>query len=70
MVHWIEIKAHLGGGQMSNPFDDDFFGWWEWQTPFIEDYPYAGIHFSNDLDVIIPVGDELQDIGNLSFCVI
>jgi hypothetical protein len=70
MVHWIEIISHLGGGKMSNPFDDNFFGWWERQTPFIEDYPYVGINFTNDPNVIILIGDELQDIGNLSFFVI
>jgi hypothetical protein len=55
---------------MPNPFDEDFFGWWERQTLFIEDYPYAGIDFTNDPDVTIPTGDKLQDIHNLSFCVI
>jgi hypothetical protein len=52
---------------MSNPYDDDFFSWWERQTPFIEDYPYVGIDFTNDPDVIIPPEDEPHDIGNLSF---
>jgi hypothetical protein len=28
-------RAHssLGGGKMSNPYDDDFFSWWERQLP-------------------------------------
>jgi hypothetical protein len=59
--------AHLGGGKLFNPYDDDFFAWWERQVPFIEDYPYTGIDFFGDLDVIIPLGDELQGIGNLYF---
>jgi hypothetical protein len=67
MVCWTKLLARLGGEKMSNPFDDNFFGWWEWQNPFIKDYPYVDIDFTNDLDVIIPIGDEPWDIGNLSF---
>ena len=52
---------------MSNPFDDDFFSWWERQVPFIEDYPYVEIDYTHDPDVIIPPGDELEDIGNFHF---
>jgi hypothetical protein len=59
--------AHLGGGQLFNSYDDGFFAWWERQTPFIEDHPYNEIKFSQDPDVIIPLGDELQGIGNLYF---
>jgi hypothetical protein len=54
------LLARLGGGKLSNPYDDDFFAWWECQVPFIEDYPYTGIDFLGDPDVIIPPGDELQ----------
>jgi len=69
MVIWTKLIYLLGGGKMSNPFDDNFFGWWDRETPFIEDNPYAGIKFTNDPDVIIPTRDEQYDIGNLSFCV-
>jgi len=67
MVRWTKIIACSGGGKFSNPFNGDFFGWWERQNPCIKDYPYASIDFTNDPNVIIPAGDEPRDIGNLSF---
>jgi hypothetical protein len=69
IVLWTELLARLGGGQMSNPFDDDFFSSWERQVPFIEDYLYALIDYTHDPEVIIPPGDELEleDIGNFYF---
>jgi hypothetical protein len=59
--------AHLGGGKLFNPYDDDFFTWWEFQVQFIDDYPYTRIDLSKYPDVIIPPGDELQGIGNIYF---
>jgi hypothetical protein len=42
---------------MFNPFDDDFFDWWAHQIPTIDDYPYSGIDFSHDPDMIVPPSD-------------
>jgi hypothetical protein len=55
---------------MSNLDDDNFFSWWEGHAPFIEDYPYVGIDFTNDPDIIIPPEDEPHDIGNFLFYII
>jgi hypothetical protein len=67
MVRWTKLLAHLGGGKLFNPYDDDLFAWWECQVPFIKDYPYTRIDFSRDPDVIIPSGEEIQGIGNIYF---
>jgi hypothetical protein len=34
-------------------FDDRFFDWWSCQIPTIEDYPYAGIEFSRDPNMVV-----------------
>jgi hypothetical protein len=68
MVRWTEFVAFVGGGKLSNPYDDKFFSWWEKHAPFIEDYPYAKIDFTGDPHVIIPPEDEPHDIYNLFLC--
>jgi hypothetical protein len=54
MVCWPELMACLGGGKLSNPFDNDLFSWWDHHVPFIEDYPYIDIDITQDPDIIIP----------------
>jgi hypothetical protein len=56
---------HLGGGIVFNPFDDDFFNWWALWIPTIDDYPYTGIDFSQDPNMIVPPSITLGNIGHL-----
>ena len=35
-------------------FDEKFCDSWSHQIPMIEDYPYAGIEFSKDSDMVVP----------------
>jgi hypothetical protein len=44
-------------------FDDKFFDWWSRQIPAIEDYPYAGIDFSRDPDMVVPPGAVRGELG-------
>jgi hypothetical protein len=65
LIQWIELLTHLAGGAVFNPFSDDFFDWWARQIPTIEDYPYVGIDFSQDPDMVIPPDAMLGEIGKL-----
>jgi hypothetical protein len=63
LVRWNELFPHLVGGTLFNLIDDNFFDWWEWHIPTIEDYPYVGIDL--DLDMSACPDTMLGDIVNL-----
>jgi hypothetical protein len=44
-------------------FYDKFFDWWSHQILVIEDYPYAGIDFSRDPDMVVPPGAVQGELG-------
>jgi hypothetical protein len=54
-------------GRTIEAFDDKFFDWWSRQIPAIEDYPYARIEFSRDLDMGVPPGVVRGELGMLCF---
>ena len=35
-------------------YDDDFYLWWERHLPALEQFPYAGIDFQGDTDLVLP----------------
>ena len=44
-------------------FDVSFIKWWEIQIPAIEDFPYAGMDFRGDEDLILLAGARLDAKG-------
>ena len=58
--------SKLGGRRVANPYPAEFFPWWWRQLITIDDYPYAGIDFSGDLDMPLPSGAAYGDIGKES----
>ena len=51
------LLPQQGGGRTNDSFEDDFFSWFSWQIPAIEDYPYARIDFSRDPEIPVPPGE-------------
>ena len=49
---------------MQSVYDDDFYFWWEWQLPTLEQFPYAGMDFRGDPDLILPLGGAWGELGN------
>jgi hypothetical protein len=41
--------------------------WWDHQIIAIDDYPYEGINFSCDPDMLVPPGGVLGEIGKKTF---
>jgi hypothetical protein len=64
MAWWIKVMRRQGGGRVSTPYHDDFFLWWRRQVIALDDYPYAGINFRGDPDMLLPLGVTYSDIGN------
>ena len=44
----------LGGGPQLMTFDATLFEWWESQILMIKGFPYAGMDFRGDEDLILP----------------
>ena len=55
LSRWGEIFLRQGGsGSVQSVYDDDFYLWWGRQLPTLEQFPYAGIYFRGDTDLILP----------------
>ena len=63
MLRWVHIMAHTGAGSGRVKFGDAFFKWLRDQMIMVEDYAYAGIDFTGDLDLPLPLGEQWGDIG-------
>ena len=48
-------------------YDDDFYSWWEWQVPALEQFPYAGLDFRGDPDLVLPRGGAWGEMGKSFF---
>ena len=61
---WGDIFLHQGGGDsVQSVYDDDFYFWLEWQLPALEQFPYAGMDFRGDPDLVLPLGGAWGEIG-------
>ena len=49
---------------MQSVYDDDFYIWWERQLPALEQFPYAGMDFRGDLDLVLPPRGAWGELGN------
>ena len=56
----------LGKGRVAKPYPTDFFPWWQRQIISIDDYPYVGIDFYGDPDMLLPPEVAYGDIGKES----
>ena len=64
MQRWVDhMSRHAGQSQIS--FSDTFFGWFDHQEMFYSEYPYAGMDFRGDPDLVLPAGEQWGAIGNL-----
>ena len=49
---------------MQSVYDDDFYFWWERQLPALEQFPYAGMDFRGDSDLVLPPRGAWGELGN------
>jgi len=56
MQIWVDhMSRHAGQSQIS--FSDTFFRWFDRQEMFYSEYPYAGMDFRGDPDLVLPAGE-------------
>ena len=59
-----DIFLRQGGGDIVHRmYDDDFYTWWERQVLALEQFPYAGMDFRGDPDLVLPPGGVWGEIG-------
>ena len=62
MQRWVDLMAkHVGQSQIS--FSDAFFEWFDCQKMVFAKYPYAGMDFQGDPNLVLPVGEQWGVIG-------
>ena len=52
---------------MQSVYNDDFYFWWEQQLPALEQFPYVGMDFQGDNDLVLPSGGAWGALGILVF---
>ena len=52
---------------MQSVYDDDFYFWWERQLPALDQFPYAGMDFYGDPDLVLPPGGAWGELGKQFF---
>ena len=68
LSRWGEIFLRQGGGgSVQSVYDDDFYFWWEQQVPALEQFPYAGIDFRGDTNLVLPPGGAWGESGIFVF---
>lgn len=62
MQRWVDLMArHVDQSQIS--FSDAFFEWFDRQEMVFDEYPYAGMDFQGDPDLVLPAGEQWGVIG-------
>ena len=57
----------MGGSEVPRTtWDDEFLQWWAEQVIAVEDYPYAGMDFWGDPDLVLPPGAAWGTIGKIA----
>ena len=55
LSRWGEIFLRQGGGgSVQSIYNDDFYFWWERQLPALEQFPYLGLDFRGDINLVLP----------------
>ena len=55
------MARHAGHSQIT--FTDAFFRWFERQDMAFSEYPYIGMDFRGDPDLVLPDGEQWGDLG-------
>ena len=67
IAHWADMMKRLGGSEVPRTtWDDEFFLWWGEQIIAVDDYPYAGMDFRGDPDLVLPPGTAWGTVGKFA----
>ena len=64
LSQWGDIFLRQGGGDIVHSvYDADFYTWWERQLLALEQFPYAGLDFRGDPELVLPPGGAWGEMG-------
>ena len=64
LMRWVAVMArHPDEGAGVVRFPAGYFHWLEDQVFAIKDFPYAGVDFRGDPDMVLPQGEQWDDKG-------
>ena len=67
-MRWVAVMArHPDEGTEVVRFTSEYFHCLEDQVFSIHDFPYAGVDFRGDPDMVLPPGEQWDDTGNSFF---
>ena len=67
IARWADMMKRLGGSEVPRTtWDDEFFRWWGEQIIAVDDYPYAGMDFRGDPDLVLPPGTAWGTVGKFA----
>jgi hypothetical protein len=66
---WSQILVHHGGGEGGHYFTVQVAQIWRQMPQVILRYPYAGVDFRGDPDMVLPPGEVFDDRGMFVFCI-
>ena len=64
MQRWVDLVARHAGQSLIS-FSSTFFEWFDCQEMVFMEYPYAGMDFRGDPDLVLPVAAQWGAIGKL-----
>ena len=68
LIRWVVVMArHPDEGAAVVRFSESYFDWLEGQLFVIQDFPYAGMDFRGDPDMVLPQGEQWDDRGTFIF---
>jgi len=65
---WSAILVHHGGGEGGNYFMVQVGQIWRQMSQVILQYPYAGVDFRGDPNMVLPPGEVFDHRGMFEFC--
>ena len=68
MTRWVAVMArHPEEGEKVVRFTEAYFDWLRHQFFSVQDFPYSGIDFRGDPDMVLPQGEQWDDRGIFTF---
>ena len=68
MQRWVDhMSRHASQSQFS--FFDTLFRWFDHQEMVFAEYPYVGMHFRGDPDLVLLAGEQWGVIGKTSLTI-
>jgi len=68
IVRWVALMAcHPKEGTKVVRFSPEYFRWLNNKIFVIQDFPYVGMDYRGDLDMILPPGEQWDDSSKIIF---